>query len=254
MLLLTTVALAATLQGTAQGRDFRWTGTLARGKTLEVMGVNGNVRAALASGARAEVTGVKTSRRSDPESVEIKVEESSEKVTICVIYPSQDKSSCHGKSSRRNHNGNDNNDVEVDFTVSVPSGVRFVGQTVNGAMEARDLEADADVSTVNGDVEVSTQGFAEATTVNGDVRASVGRSDWNGQANFQTVNGSVTVTLPASLNADVKASTVNGDIDSDFPLTVRGKFGPRSVNGTIGSGGRTLSLGTVNGSIYIKKR
>jgi len=254
MLLLTTVALAATLQGTTQGRDFRWTGAIARGKTLEVMGVNGDVRASLASGSRAEVTGVKSGRRSDPESVEIKVEESAERVTICVIYPSRNQDSCHGKSTRRGHNNDDNNDVRVDFTVHVPAGVRFVGQTVNGEMEARDLDADADVSTVNGDVAVSTRGFAEATTVNGDVTATVGRGDWNGPAKFQTVNGSVTVTLPASLNADVRASTVNGDIDSDFPLTVRGKFGPRSVNGTIGSGGRTLSLGTVNGSIYIKKR
>jgi hypothetical protein len=254
MLLLTTVALAAALQGTTQGRDFRWTGSIARGKTLEVMGVNGDVRASLASGSRAAVTGVKSTRRSDPESVEIKVEESADRVTICVVYPSRGQSSCHGKSTRRNHDSNENNDVRVDFTVNVPAGVRFIGRTVNGEMEARNLEADADVSTVNGNVEVSTQGFAEATTVNGDVTVSVGRGDWNGQASFQTVNGSVTVTLPASLNADVKASTVNGDIDSDFPLTVRGKFGPRSVNGTIGSGGRMMSLGTVNGSIYLRKR
>ena len=61
-------------------------------------------------------------------------------------------------------------------------------------------------------------------------------------------------TLPADVNADVRASTVNGDIETDFPLTITGRFGPRRLNGTIGRGGRSLSLETVNGGIRIKKQ
>ena len=54
-MLLTTLALAAALQGT-QDRDFRWSGRIAEGKTLEIMGVNGSVRADAAGGSTAEVT------------------------------------------------------------------------------------------------------------------------------------------------------------------------------------------------------
>jgi len=46
---------------------------------------------------------------------------------------------------------------------------------------------------------------------------------------------------------------VNGDIESDYPLTVTGKFGPRRLRGTIGAGGRSLSLSTVNGEIRLRK-
>jgi len=245
--------LLVALQGATQGQDFRWSGRLADGQTIEILGVNGEIRAGAASGSTAEVTATK-SGRGDPERVQIKVEESSSGVTICAIYPNQEGTSCHSRETRKNRRNNDNNNnVEVDFVVRVPAGVRFVGRTVNGSVEATGLTADANVSTVNGDASVSTRGWAEATTVNGDVDATVGRADWSGSAEFQTVNGTVTVTLPGSVNAEVQARTVNGDIETDFPLTVTGRFGPRRLNGTIGSGGRTLSLETVNGQIRIRR-
>ena len=251
-MLLTTLAIAAALQG-AQEQDFRWSGRLAEGKTLEIMGVNGEIRAGAAGGATAEVTASK-SGRGDHDGVRIKVEESDEGVTICAIYPNQVSDSCHDRQTRKNRsNNNHENNVEVDFVVRVPEGVRFVGRTVNGSVEATGLTADAEVSTVNGDASVSTRGWAEATTVNGDVDATVGRADWRGSADFQTVNGTVTVTLPGSVDADVEARTVNGEIETDFPLTVTGRFGPRRLNGRIGSGGRTLSLETVNGAIRIRR-
>ena len=49
------------------------------------------------------------------------------------------------------------------------------------------------------------------------------------------------------------ASTVNGDINSDFEMSVRGRISRRRVEGTIGAGGRTLSLETVNGGITLKR-
>ena len=70
---------------------------------------------------------------------------------------------------------------------------------------------------------------------------------------FSSVNGRVTVTLPANASADVRASTVNGDIETDFPLTVTGRFGPRNMRGTIGSGGPLLTLSSVNGGVALKR-
>jgi DUF4097 and DUF4098 domain-containing protein YvlB len=89
--------------------------------------------------------------------------------------------------------------------------------------------------------------------VNGSIRAAAGRADWTGDAEFRTVNGSITVTLPASTGAEVRAETVNGEIETDFPMTVSGRISKRRLNGTIGGGGRTLELETVNGSIQLRK-
>jgi DUF4097 and DUF4098 domain-containing protein YvlB len=81
----------------------------------------------------------------------------------------------------------------------------------------------------------------------------MGRADWSGEAEFATVNGSITVELPASTAAEVDARTVNGGIETDFPLQVTGRVSRRRLNGTIGGGGRKLSLETVNGAIRLVK-
>ena len=47
----------------------------------------------------------------------------------------------------------------------------------------------------------------------------MGRADWTGRLDFETVNGSIKLDLPADLSADVDAETVNGRIEVDFPLS-----------------------------------
>jgi DUF4097 and DUF4098 domain-containing protein YvlB len=94
----------------------------------------------------------------------------------------------------------------------------------------------------------------EASSVNGTVRAEMGRADWTGALELSSVNGSITVVLPADLSAAVEASTVNGSLESDFPLTVQGRFSARRFTGTIANGGRQLRLETVNGSIELRRK
>src|SRR5438093_516709 len=111
-----------------------------------------------------------------------------------------------------------------------------------------------EIKGVNGDIDaVAGSGDVEAQTVNGSIVASMGKAMWTDALDFQTVNGGITLELPANLSTEVKASTVNGDIETDFPLTITGRFGPRRLNGTIGNGGRRLALQTVNGSIRLRK-
>ena len=66
-----------------------------------------------------------------------------------------------------------------------------------------------------------------AKTVNGSVTAKMGRTEWKGDLELQTVNGSVVVELPASASTEVKGATVNGSIESDFGLEVTGQVGPQ---------------------------
>jgi DUF4097 and DUF4098 domain-containing protein YvlB len=143
--------------------------------------------------------------------------------------------------------------VTVDFDVRIPAGVAFGGQTVNGQMSAEGLKGDVKASTVNGSVRVTTTGLAEASTVNGSVYVEMGRADWTDELEFSTVNGGLTLVLPAQLNTEIHASTVNGDLVTDYPMTITGRFGKHRMRGTIGSGGRSLSLSTVNGEIKLRK-
>jgi DUF4097 and DUF4098 domain-containing protein YvlB len=236
----------------AAAQDFKWHGALANGKTLEVRGVSGDIRASRATGGEAEVTAEKRGRKSDPDDVEIRVIEHEDGVTICAVYPSRRGRSNSCEAGRSNQD-TDNNDVEVKFTVKVPAGVEFDGVTVNGDIIATDLPDDAEVSTVNGDIEVTAAGSVEATTVNGSIEATMGRATWNGELEFTTVNGGIRVTMPSGVNADVRANTVNGSVDSDFEITMQGRMRRGAVQGRIGKGGADLELSTVNGSIELRK-
>ena len=254
-ILVTVAALCLAALATAAAQDFNWHGRIAVGKRLEVKGVNGDVRAVLSSGAEAVVNARKHARRSDPDEVEIRVVESDDGITICAVYPTpprarQENDCGPGKSW---HSSTDNNDVVVDFDVQVPAGVEFQGQTVNGEMSAEGLKADVNASTVNGSVRVTTTGLAQAATVNGSVYAEMGRANWDGELEFSTVNGGITLILPGKLDTEIRATTVNGDIETDWPMMISGRFGPRHLRGTIGAGGRSLELSTVNGEIRLKK-
>ncbi len=164
LLALVTTGLLVTA-GAAQAQDFRWHSALASGKTLEIRGVSGRVHAVRASGSEAEVTAVKKAgRRGDPDDVEIKVVEDADGVTICALYPTRRSRQSDCRSGGNRDENYRDTDVEVNFDVKVPAGVDFVGVTVNGDVDARDMPADAEVSTVNGDVEVTAAGLARGTT------------------------------------------------------------------------------------------
>jgi hypothetical protein len=227
---------------------WNWRGAIAAGKTLEIKGINGSVRAEAGTGSQVEVTAEKTARRDDPASVRIEVVEHDGNVTICAVYPGRSNTCEPGDDG---HMRVRDNDVQVRFVARVPAGVNFAGQTVNGAVEATGLTGAVDLSTVNGGVAIETaSGDASGTTVNGSVRATV-RGQGREPLRFSTVNGSIDVTLAGGLSADFSAETVNGAIESDFPVTLQGRISPRHLSGRIGQGGRRLNLTTVNGGIRL---
>ena len=251
------LALAAVLGSAAAAAaqtDFEWTGQLAAGQSIEIVGVNGSIKASPARTGNIVVTAVKRpGRRGNASEVRFETVAHAGGVTVCAIYPSPDgrANECRAGGARNNVK---DNDTEVDFTVQVPAGIGFVGQTVNGSVEGNGLQGDATATTVNGSVTLSTSGTVRATTVNGAIEATMGRAVWPNGGKFTTVNGAVTLNMPASVNADVRASTVNGGIRSDFPLQISNEPGPQRAEGTLGTGGQRLDITTVNGGISLVRR
>ena len=238
--------------------EFTWNGTLTAGKSIEVRGINGSVDAQPSSSNQIEVVAHKRSRKSDVSSVQIKVVEHAGGVTICALYPTEDGSytECEsGEKSKQSGRKSEvrRNDVSVDFEVRVPQGVNFEARTINGDINIRSLTSNVISRTINGSIEISTTGYADASTINGGIRAKLGNSNWTGPLSFSTINGGIAVDMPADLSADVDAQTLNGTINSDFPLTLQSisKNG-KNIRGKIGSGGRELILKTLNGSINLK--
>ncbi len=268
-LLVAALLAAAPVLG-AQERStdstFHWTGVIPAGRRLYVRNLNGPIQVDRASGNRAEVTGVKwvddsrrssdTRRRSN--SPDVRIEErqvgSAGDVIVCAIW--YDNTNCDedGYDVHGNNRRYRDDDVSVEFTVHLPEGVKLVVSSVNGALDIDGATSDVDAHTVNGRVTATSSGGpVTAGTVNGDVEVRMGTLGDRDQR-FSTVNGSITLYVPDGVDADVDLTTVNGSIGSDFPLTLNGRINPRHIRATIGKGGRTLQLHTVNGSVDIRKR
>lgn len=238
---------------------FTWSGTVREGRWVYVRNLNGPVRVEQGTGNKVEVRAEKHWRRGDPQDVKITVRQvggNDGDVIVCALW--NDRASCD-EDGYHSHNdgwrGNDNNrnDVQVEFVVKLPAGVKIDASTVNGGVEVDGATAEVVARTVNGSVEArSTGGPVSARTTNGDISvrsASLDRDD----TDYSTTNGSITVELPASVNAEIDMRTVNGRLSSDFPLTVEGSFSPRRLHATLGKGGARLRLSTVNGSIRLRK-
>jgi hypothetical protein len=245
------LALACNSDGVTGPREetFDWSGQIVQGNRIEIKGIIGGIIASATTGNEVVVSGVKRGTDSDPASVRIVVLTHAEGVTICALYPDvpgRPPNEClpglAGSMSK-----DEDNDVEVTFTVSVPAGVDLRGQTVTGSLDAAGLQSDVEFLTVTGDVLVTTTEVAEATVVTGNIIASIGLLGFGDDLSFAAVTGNVSVTIPTATNADVQLSTVTGTVTSDFALNQT----PGGLAGTLGSGGATLNLATVTGNVSL---
>jgi hypothetical protein len=249
------VLLAAPSAGAQETDTFTWQGRLAAGQTVEIRGVNGDVRAELALGDRIEVVARKQGRRDDPRAVAVEVVPHAGGVVICSVYPTPRGA---GRANRCGPDGHSmstgSNDVEVHYTVRLPAGIALRAHTVTGDIVAEGVRSHVDVRTVSGDVRIATSEAARARTVTGDVRASVGTvGSGERGVELRTVSGDVELVLPANAGARVSIKTVSGGLRSDFPLTVEGRVPPRRLEGVIGGGGPTLTVETVSGEVRLRR-
>ncbi|MEJ7812249.1 MAG: DUF4097 family beta strand repeat-containing protein [Gemmatimonadaceae bacterium] len=243
---------------------FNWTGRIPAGSWVRVHNLNGGVRVVTGTGDETEVRAEKTWRRGDPRDVRFEVVRDGSSVVICALWYERstcDESGMHTRGRNdderdrdRGRDWDQNNDVAVEFTVRLPRGVKVLANTVNGNIDIRDARAEVEARSVNGQVEATTStGPVSATTVNGSVRVQMDAIEGSGDLKFGSVNGSVIVEAPARLDAEVELSTVNGGVRSDYPITTTGRFSSRHLRGTLGSGGRRLTLTSVNGAVELRK-
>src|SRR5258705_2198274 len=223
--------------------------SLKDGQQVWIRNTNGPIEVVGGTSDQLEVHAEKSWRHSSPSSVHLTKVISARGVTICAMWAAREQRCDDGGDYRMN--GVRKNDVAVRFTVVLPRGVPLDVSTVNGGLHIDGVTAPVAATTVNGRIAVSTsKGPIQATTVNGGIEANM-QELTGGDVNLTTVNGSVNAGLPPSINANIDAETVNGRVNTDFSVKVTGKISTRHLRGTIGSGGPTLKLNTVNGSISL---
>ena len=237
--------------GREVGDAWEWHGQVKPSQQVWIRNTNGPVAVVQGTGDMLAVTAEKSWRHSQPDAVELVPVTSERGVTICALWVAHERR-CGAAGEYQLH-GVRKNDVAVRFTVHLPRGVKVDVSTMNGEVAIEGAAAPVVANTLNGRILVHTSvGPVRANTVNGSIEAAMDALT-GGDIELGTVNGGVTVVLPSGLNAVVDASTVNGRVETDFSLAVSGRISPRHMRGTIGSGGMTLKLSTVNGSVTIRR-
>jgi hypothetical protein len=139
----------------------------------------------------------------------------------------------------------------------------------NGDINVSNVSGEMEISNTNGAITLTNvAGSAVANTVNGKVTANFRSIDAKAAMAFSTLNGSVDVTFPAALKANVKLKSDMGEMFTDFDLEAD-KSQPKVnktnqsgmyrlnienwVYGKINGGGPELMMKTMNGNIYIRK-
>jgi len=246
---------SAELAGPAAPGDtaavWTWSGKIAPKQSVWLKNVNGDVEVEPAAGDSVAVVVEKTGRRSQFGHVRL-VAVQGGGVTICALWGNGSR---HCGAEGDYESGSlRHNSVRVHFTVRVPRGVKVDAFTVNGDVTVAGASAPVKAQTVNGEIKAQTSaGPLEVRNVNGSVQAAISGFAEPGKVEVKTVNGAVTLELPATLNAELEATTLAGSVDTDFPLTASQGILPRRFHGTIGTGGRTIQVETLHGSIQVRK-
>jgi hypothetical protein len=238
--------------------ETRFTPALRSGQRLSVSNVDGDVTVTQGRGDRAEIVVTKRVRRGNGDLVKAVLEETSNGYRVCTVYldDARDDRGCNAG----NHDGHNDNrgrrespEVSMSFAVRLPAGVLLSVNSVDGNIDARDIDAPATLRSVDGNITFDGVAPDMLNTVDGAITARITDGEWKHGVTVRSVDGNIELTLPASLNAHVSGHTVDGEIDSDFPVTISGKWGPQSFNGDIGRGrGESLELSTVDGKIRLR--
>src|SRR5580658_8429751 len=165
----------------------------------------------------------------------------------------------------------DHTSGKTHITITVPRDTSLKLSSHNGSVYAEGVHGEIDADCRNGGIKlVNVSGTVLADSHNGGINVTMDRVDSAKPSAFSSTNGTIDVTLPADLKANLKMRSSQGSIYSDFDMNVTsgrattqknntsdGKFRvdfDRTVLATINGGGTEMAFTTVNGSILVRKK
>jgi hypothetical protein len=154
--------------------------------------------------------------------------------------------------------------------IQVPVETSVTVNTLNNGVSVENISGEIDVESVNGGVSVTnSSGSVMATSMNGKVTVTLDKVAPGKAMSFSSMNGTIDVTLPADIKANLKMKVDNGDVYTDFDVKVTNDTfdttqsntgrgvrirGNRTTYGTINGGGPEMQFTTFNGRILIHKK
>ena len=158
---LTIAALALTFTEAAHAQspaypaaEWRWTGAMRDGGTIDIRLVRGSVRAETIPGQEATVVVIRRGDRSDPTTARLSVDTAGGDFRIADRYPAanatRSREDCLPALDARGDFWH--SDVRVDAVVRIPARARLIVQVMDGDIDVRSLSGPRDVGTNQGTV------------------------------------------------------------------------------------------------------
>jgi DUF4097 and DUF4098 domain-containing protein YvlB len=238
-----------------------WRGEVSAEGWLHVRNREGSIRIEETTGPSLEVVASKSWTGRRPQTVEFIANRVGENVYVCALYGGGEADDCDEDSYRNRRVSWFKRrvlrvrDVKTTFTVRVPATARVNADTRNGRIGVDAPLAALVAKTYNGSIKAEAPvGTLKASSRNGSITAAIADGPLTGDIELSTRNGTVTLELPDSTNANVALLTRSGRVTTDFPLRMDKLENTRSISGILGLGGPNVSLETRNGSVHLKKR
>ena len=160
----------------------------------------------------------------------------------------------------------------ISYSVQIPAGVKsIVAHSVSGSITLNtDPGIEQRLDTISGSISTSIASDLHASSTSGMIRfASTGRTvdlrtvsgaiegrieslEAGGSVNAGSVSGSVDLSAFPALDASINLHSVSGSVSCAFPVTVSQQKN-NTLQGQIGRGSASIDVGTVSGSIDIRK-
>jgi len=130
---------------------------------------------------------------------------------------------------------------------------RVTAETGNGKLACADISGPVDARTRNGGIFLrAIEGPVAAQATNGPVLIDEHEMSTAYAIHCETDNGAIKLNLPHDASFELAAQTSNGYVKTHFEVDgVVASGAVRSLAGTVGGGGPTIELRTLNGSIHL---
>lgn len=159
------------------------------------------------------------------------------------------------------------------LTIQVPVHTSLSLSTVSGSIVVTGIAGDIDVKATNGRLTLNNvSGSVVAHALNGRLQATIAHLDTSKPSSFSSFNGTIDVTLPADIHANLAMRSDRGNIYLDngftFQPTAHASSAPKvarddngmykvkldnTIYGALNGGGPEIHFETFNGNIYVHK-
>lgn len=160
---------------------------------------------------------------------------------------------------------------EATYVIKVPNSMSLKVSYWSPFVEAdqivfRNFTNEISVNTTDADITFeNVSGPITSSTIDGTTTVVFGIVNQESPISISSIDGEIDVTLPANTPANLKFGTIDGEIFTDFDVdfTKKDKDGRKNMSyiggqnssrGTINGGGVKISLGTIDGIIYLRKK